>query len=228
MYTCIQSLKFMICFYNTVYIVYIGDKKIKTIRINEKLVEYLVDVPKAISYANWLLDKIERIYAHEKNAVCWIVSISNISPNRMSIGDRNGKSPIFDETISIVSEVPRTNLSQEKRENGWLGQTNDYSSYAHGGFASIDSARAYIIDYMGGKLISEEYLPDYDNRELYTTAKYEQYYFVEDWIKNNVPDVEGLSDEQVEKLAKQLESEANKDGYNILGDIAEYLRDLRD
>ncbi len=146
----------------------------------------------------------------------------------MSIGDRKGVSPIFDETIEIVSEVPRTNLSQEERENGWLGQTNEYCSYAHGGFASIESARTYIIDYMGGRLISEELLSDYDNKELYTTAKYEQYYFVEDWLQNDVPDVEGLLDEQVEKLAKQLESEANKNGYYLLGDIAEYLRDLKD
>lgn len=205
-------------------------KKIETIRINERLADILSAVPKSLSYADWILNKIEYLDAHEQNPVCWIISTSNVGPNRMSIGDRNGKNPIFDEVIEIVSEIPRTNMSHEERAKGWLGQTNEYSSYAHGGFASIDAARTYITEYMGGKLIPNELLNDYEGEEQYTTAEYDydKYYFVEDWIEQDKPNVEGLSDDQVEILAKQLESGANEDGSCILGDVAKYLRDLRD
>lgn len=209
----------------------IEPKKIETIRINEKLAEYLQDVPKNISYANWLVDKIERLDAHEQNPICWIVSISNVGPNRMSVGDENGENPIFDEIIEIVSEIPRTNMSGMEKESGWLGSTNDENSYAHGGFASVESARTYIIDYMGGKLISGELLDEYEeNKEQYTTAKYEhdKYYFVADYFGHDEPNVEGLSDEQIENLAEQLETEANNEGYCIVDDIEKYLKELRD
>lgn len=205
------------------------NKKIETIRVNEKLALLLEDVPKGKSYANWVLDKIERLDAHEQNSVCWVVSESDVGPNRMSVGDENGSSPIFDEIIYIIDSIPRTNMSGEERENGWLGQTGDSSSYAHGGFASIESARTYITKYMGGRLISEELLDEYEeNREQYTMARFDhdKYYFAADWFVDE-PNVEGLSDENLEKLAEQLETEANSDGYCILDDILEYLKDLR-
>ena len=65
-------------------------------------------------------------------------------------------------------------MSNEEREAGWLGQNSNYSSYAHGGFASLESARTYIIKQMGGRLIDDEMLRveypyDYDeNMEKYT------------------------------------------------------------
>ncbi len=212
----------------------IKNKKIETIRINEELTEFLQDVPKGQSYANWVLDKIKRLNAHEENAVCWILSTSNVGPNRMSIGDRNGQSPIFDEVIEIVSDIPRTNMSQEEREDGWLGQTNEYSSYAHGGFASIGAARTYIIDYMEGKLIPDELLEDdieYGvRRERFTTAKYEfdKYFFIEDWFQNDEPEVNGMNDEEIEILAEKISNEAKAEGIGILGNIVEYIKDLRD
>lgn len=206
------------------------NKKIDAIRVNEKLALLLEDVPKSISYANWVLEKIERLDAHEQNPVCWIVSTSNIGPNRMSVGDENGKNPIFDEVITIVSEIPTTNMSREERDDGWLGSSNEYSSYAHGGFASVEATRTYIKEYMGGKLIPEYLLDGYDeDREQYTTAKFDhdKYYFTADWFVDE-PNVEGLSDEELEGLAEKLEAEANSDGYCILDDIVEYLKELRD
>lgn len=207
----------------------IETKKIETIRINEKLAEYLMETPKGESYANWILDKIERLNAHEQNPVCWIVSISNISPNRMSVGDENGKNPIFDEIIEIMDEIPKSNLSHEEKTNGWLGQTNDYSEYAHGGFASVESARTYIKKYMGGRLIPEELLESYkENKEIYTTAKfdYDKYYFATDYFEDDEPNVEGLSDNEIENLAEKLKTEANNEGYCIVDDVEKYLKEL--
>jgi len=212
-----------------------SNKKIETIRVNEELALLLEDVPKGESYANWLLDKLQRLDAHEQNAMCWVVSTTNIGPNLMTNGDENGKHPIFDETIEIVSEIPKTNLSHEERDEGWLGSTNDYSSDAHGGFASVESARTYIVEYMGGRLIEdmdllrEEYSPeDYENMEIYTTAEFDTYYSVADWFDTDRPAVEGLTDEEIEKLAEKEELSANKEGIGLLGDIEEYLIELRD
>jgi len=213
----------------------IENKKIETIRVNEELALLLEEVPKGISYANWLLDKLKRLKTHEDNAICWIESTSNIGSNRMSVGDENGKHPVFDETIEIVFEVPRTNMSKEEREAGWLGSSNEYSSYAHGGFASVESAKTYIIEQLGGRLIEDaellktEYSYDYDEDiEKYTTAKYDQYEFVDHWFSVDEPDVEGLTDEQIQKLAEDEEKKANEEGMGLLDDVDEYLMKLRD
>ena len=76
-------------------------KKIETIRVNEKLAGILEEVPKSTSYANWILDKLERLEAHESNPICWVVSESNVGSNRMSVGDENGASPLFDEIMYL-------------------------------------------------------------------------------------------------------------------------------
>ncbi len=209
----------------------IKNKKIETIRVNEELALLLEGVPKGKSYANWLLDKIVRCEAHEENAVCWIVSTSNIGSNRMSVGDENGKHPVFDEVIEIVSEIPRTNMSKEERENGYLGSSSDFSSYVHGGFASVDSARTYIIKQMRGRLIDdvdllkEEYYDE--NMEKYTTAEFDRYEFLESWFGVDEPDISHLSDEEIEKRAEDEEKEANEQGIGLIGDINEYLINLR-
>lgn len=211
------------------------NKKIETIRINEKLSLELEGVPKGISYANWLLDKIERLNVHEQNANCWIVSRYNFSSNRMSVGDENGDHPIFDEIIEIVFKIPRTNMSNEKRDKGWLGMDNDCNSYANGGFASIESARTYIIKYMAGRLIDNEellknkYSYDYEEKmEIYTTAEFDEYYFVADWFDVDMPNVADLTDEQIEELAEQEIKKANEQGIGLLNDVEEYLLKLRD
>ena len=37
-----------------------------------------------------------------------------------------------------------------------------------------------------------------------------------------------LTDEQLEKLADEMEKEANEEGYDILDNIEDYLKELRD
>lgn len=209
-------------------------KKIETMRVNERLSDILEHVPKGESYANWLLDKLQRFDAHDQNPVCWIESTSNIGPNLMSNGDENGKHPVFDEIIMIVYEIPQTNSSHEERSEGWLGSNNEYSSNAHGGFASVESARTYIVGYMGGRLIEDmdllrnEYGSYEDYMEVYTTAPFDTYYFVADWFDVDKPEVQGLTDEEIEKLVEKEELSASKEGIGLLGDIKEYLIELRD
>ena len=210
-------------------------KKIETIRVNEELALLLERVPKGFSYANWLLDKLQRLDAHEQNPMCWIESTSNIGPNLMSKGNVNGEHPVFDKIIEIVFEIPRTNSSHEERSEGWLGSNNDYSSDAHGGFTSVEAARTYIVEYMGGRLIEDMELlkneyPDEDceNMEIYTTTKFNDFYFVSDWFEADKPNVKNLTDEQIEELAEREEVSASKEGIGLLGDIPRYLIELRD
>lgn len=216
-------------------VIKIENKKIETIRVNEKLALILEDVPKGISYANWILKKIERLDAHEQNAICWVVSESDVGPNRMSVGDENGSNPIWDEIIYIVDSIPTTNMSHEDKDEGWLGQTGDSSAYAHGGFASVEAARTYIIESMGGRLIDEDLVKEKygeyeENTEIYTTEQYDydKYYFAGDYFEHDELEVEGKSDEEIEELAEKLEKEANADGYCIVDDLEKYLKELRD
>ena len=211
----------------------------KMIRTNDKLANILEnEVPKGQSYANWIVEQVERLVSHKQNAICWVVSILNLSTNRMSIGDENGSSPIFDEVIEIVDECPRTNMSNEKKENGWLGQTNDYSSYSHGGFASVESARTYITKFMEGRLIDEELIKaqygaygKYDeNTEIYTTEKYDRFYFIAEWLENeDLKEItENLTDEQIHQLAEKEIKKAEGDSVMLLGDVEAYLIEMRD
>lgn len=206
----------------------------KTIRINEKLGGILDEVPKGISYANWLIDKIERLEAHEQNAICWVVMDSDVGPNRMSVGDRNGKPPILDELIYIVKDVPTTNSSGEEREKGWLGTWNDGKADALGGFASIEAARTYIKEYLGGRLITDQELLDEifseyeEKQEVYTTFKFDEWYFIDEWLSEDEPEVKALNDNEIYDLAEKIQEEANEQGIYILGDIEEYLEERRD
>lgn len=203
-------------------------KNIETIRTNDKLNDYLSEVPKGVSYADWLLDKIKRLEAHEKSAVCWVVSSENLSPNRMSIGDENGSHPIFDEMIRIVNEPPRTNISKEIRTRGWLGQNGDLSSYALGGFGSVNAARTYIKECMGAREIPiGERFPNDGPGELYTTAPFDEYFFIASWLEHSEPEVEGLEEKDIEQLAEKIIEDARLDEIGILGDVKQYLLDLQ-
>jgi hypothetical protein len=206
-------------------------KRIKTIRVNEDLNKVLADVPKGVSYADFLMDKIERLRAHEKNAVCWVVRSKNTGPNRMSVGDRNGISPIFEEVIYITKEVPRT-ISNEVKEKGWLGQMDDISDFSHGGFASVDAAETYIQEYMGGRpldpKLAEKKHPHLEYEKMFTTAKFKQYLFVDQLLEDyELP--EGTTQEDLEALAKELKENAAENGWAVIGDIddiIDYLKNM--
>ena len=46
--------------------------------------------------------------------------------------------------IEIRTEPGITNISREVRTEGWLGQTGDWSQYAHGEYATLDDALAAV------------------------------------------------------------------------------------
>lgn len=68
----------------------------------------------------------------------YLIVSEYVGPNKLdSTGAIIGDSAV----ASITTECGRTNMSREKRSNGWLGTTNDNSVTAHGEFDTIDEAR---------------------------------------------------------------------------------------
>lgn len=47
---------------------------------------------------------------------------------------------------TIQTEPGRTNMSNEPREDGWLGTSNDWHANAHGRFDTLDAARQAVRD----------------------------------------------------------------------------------
>jgi len=66
------------------------------------------------------------------------------------IGPNDDAEEVLQETWEISTEPGLTNRSQEPKITGWLGSSGDWSLDAHGEFATIDDARAYIAKHVGG------------------------------------------------------------------------------
>lgn len=71
------------------------------------------------------------MYAEDK---LYLVEEIYVGPNTEQNVDAN--------TIRITTEPARNNLDGEVRTSGWCGTTNDWATYAHGEFTSLDDARA--------------------------------------------------------------------------------------
>lgn len=163
------------------------------------------------------------------------------------VGPNQGESKYVDEHYIYISKEPaRTNSSNEIKIKGWCGTTNDYCVNAYGEYASLDDARKAIKEIFGevrdrdldtGELFIED-LEDDSVIEVYKPGKYVPMSlesiinFVDSEVHeddNFGPDV---SDEEIEKLAKKLEKQANELGYTakkvIVGAIERVLFEMRD
>lgn len=65
------------------------------------------------------------------------------------IGPADDAEEILQETWQISAEPGRTNRSSEPKVTGWLGSSGDWSLDAHGEFATLDDARAYVTKRVG-------------------------------------------------------------------------------
>jgi hypothetical protein len=130
-------------------------------------------------------------------------------------------------TFTIQVNAPTTNMSGEEREDGWLGTTNDIWEYAHGAFDTIEAARAFIQIQMPGAGIlendeydqSDDEIWGYDPESLWTAGE---------WLGNSTNaelEIEdGMSDEAIEKIADDLEKQADDEGAIITDSIFDYLK----
>lgn len=73
----------------------------------------------------------------------YVITTEYAGPNRL---DSHGAIISRDPEATIQTTPGRTNMSGEERISGWLGQTGDWTSSAHGEFETLDEAIACCAD----------------------------------------------------------------------------------
>jgi hypothetical protein len=144
-----------------------------------------------------------------------------------------GPNALYDpDTIGIYTRPAYGNMSQQPVVDGWAGTTNDWATYAHGEFDSIDEARAKIAELYPERREVDEY-DDYENVivELYKPGKYAIMTREDtaDWLYEDMRELTGKeSDEKLEEIIGNAESNANDNGCTLHSDAFSILADERD
>jgi hypothetical protein len=133
----------------------------------------------------------------------------------------------------ITTEAPRTNLSGEVRENGWLGTTNNNNRNSHGSYTDMDSARARLraLGYIPLSEVHEDNAYRFE-RVMRDEEGTDEYWLpadarlresdVEAWLEDLHHD-ERNDGETVEQWAARLEAEAAAEGVRIVGNLVAHL-----
>jgi hypothetical protein len=122
----------------------------------------------------------------------------------------------------VQTEPGRTNLGDKPVLEGWLGQTNDWSEYALGEFASLEDALAEIPE---GFVEAE--IDEWD-REDGIVAHYRdsrEVWDVGDWLADYQPTEEHQA-MSVEEVAKEFEEAAEHDGIILRGNLRARLSSI--
>ena len=138
--------------------------------------------------------------------------------------------------IEISTSPAITNSSHEERTEGWCGTTNDWSVHAYGEYATIEEARAAIIETFGdvrdqdpcGDIFESD---DEDVVEVYKPGKYAplsrqatadcSY----EWIQADI--TADTTDERISELFAEYEEEANSHGQTLDSDVVEFMVERR-
>lgn len=142
------------------------------------------------------------------------------------------------DVINISTSPATTNSSNEVRTDGWCGTTNDWATYAHGEYTTLDEARAYIkkkfgelrdCDANGDKF---EYLDDEDVVETYKIGKYEPLgtQATVAWAYERMyNDIKAdTSDFEIMMLSVKYKREAKFEGFDLHEDLLHYMLEQRD
>ncbi len=151
----------------------------------------------------------------------YIIEINYIGPN-----------PLCDvDTIGIYKTPAYGNMSKEPVVDGWAGTTNDWATYAHGEFDSIEEARAKIAELYPERREIDEY-DDYENVivELYKPGKYAEMSKegTSDWLARDLRLTGDETDEQLQEIIEIAESNANDEGCTLHSDAFGIKADERD
>jgi hypothetical protein len=143
-----------------------------------------------------------------------------------------GPNDLYDpDTIGIYTQPAYGNMSKEPVVDGWAGTTNDWATYAHGEFGTIDEARAKIAELYPERREIDEY-DDYDNVivELYKPGKYAEMSKegTSDWLARDLRLTGDETDEQLQEIIEVAESNANDNGCTLHSDAFSILADERD
>ena len=142
-----------------------------------------------------------------------------------------GPNDLYDpDTIGIYTRPAYGNMSKEPVVDGWAGTTNDWATYAHGEFDSIDEARAKIAELYPERREIDEY--DYENVivELYKPGKYAgmSKEGTSDWLARDLRLTGDETDEQLQEIIEIAEANANDEGCTLHSDAFSILADERD
>lgn len=147
----------------------------------------------------------------------YVISRENVGPNAMPLNK-----------IVIIQDHPgTTNQSGEEKISGWLGTTNGCYESAHGEFPSLADAQKYVQKTWPGVSLLEEYEREpgeieayQDTREVWAIDDYAY-----DYARENIS--ASTTDDEIKKLAAEVESEAKKNSIYIDGDVGKFFSEYR-
>jgi hypothetical protein len=135
----------------------------------------------------------------------YIIEINYIGPN-----------PLCDvDTIGIYKTPAYGNMDKQPVIDGWAGTTNDWATYAHGEFATLEDARAKVEEIYPDR--REVELQDEDCVELWKPGKYAEMSKegTSDWLASDLRLTGDETDEQLQEIIEVAESNANDNGCTL-------------
>ena len=120
--------------------------------------------------------------------------------------------------IEIHTQPGITNTSHEVRTEGWLGQTGDWSQYAHGEYATLNDALD-AVDRLWPEHREVENVNRYDDTILQTFRPGRYALIGHDGIYSDCFVVAESTDEQIAESAVMLEEWANDADCTYVGGI---------
>jgi hypothetical protein len=143
----------------------------------------------------------------------YLVEKEYLGPDRR---DSSGK-PLGDaRTLYIQLEPGRTNVSNEPRDLGWLGTTNDIDRWARGAFRTLEEARQEARK-LGFTEPVRDFEPDDEVLEAWVSpeAAREQW-DAADWLQLIDPITEyNVTFENLNEKIEEIEEEARREGIEL-------------
>lgn len=136
------------------------------------------------------------------------------------------------DTIDISTSPAISNSDCEERLDGWCGETNGWSVYAHGAYATLEDARKAITDKWGDVREGESGQSYEDVIETYKPGKYAPMsaQATADWAHDGLQyDISAdTTDGDIAALITKYEAEANDQGGTLDKSALEgYMEDRR-
>lgn len=142
----------------------------------------------------------------------YIISTAYVGPNLYENLDTD--------RIEIHTEPGIINTSHEIRTEGWLGQTNDWSQYAHGEYATIEDALDAVDHFWPEHREDEDEDRNIDHDDIVRTFRPGRYAPISyyDLDSDNFVTADS-TDAEVTENAVLLEDLANETGCTYVGGI---------
>lgn len=119
-----------------------------------------------------------------------------------------------DSDIAIYDYCHKTNQSHEEREEGWLGQSGEYTRYAIGGYETLEEAEAAVQEECAEGFREYPAPPDCGIIKFYRLGKYVPMdrYGTETWCIDDICQeiTHETTDEEIRKMFDEMDAEAHE------------------